>query len=306
MSAKVIVVGSFNADLVTYLPRLPEPGETLSGHRFLTFAGGKGSNQAVAAARLGAEVTFIGRVGRDIFAEMAFQLWQAEGIRTEYVTQDDATSTGVAAILVEDSGQNVIAVTLGANLAMSTADIDRAESVIAQADVLLTQLEVDPATAAHALRVAHRHNVTTILNPAPAALLPADVTALADYLTPNESELLIMSGQPDAELAAAALLQDERQTLVVTLGHEGVRWQTHAANGRSPAFAVQAIDTVGAGDAFNAGLAVALAEGKPREAALHFANATAAISVTRQGASASMPTRSEVDAFLVQNEGWTP
>ncbi len=305
MPAKVIVVGSFNADLVTYLPRLPRPGETLSGRRFLTFAGGKGSNQAVAAARLGAQVTFIGRVGRDVFAEMAFQLWHAEGIHTDYVTQDETTSTGVAAILVEDSGQNVIAVTLGANLALSAADIDRAEAAIAQADVLLTQLEVDQAAAAHALQTARRHGVTTILNPAPAAQLPAAVTALADFLTPNETELLIMSGQPDAERAAAALLHDERQTLIVTLGQEGARWQTQHDRGRCSAFDVQAVDTVGAGDAFNAGLAVALAEGKPLAEALRFANATAAISVTRHGASASMPTRREVDAFLSEHEGRT-
>lgn len=298
MPVKIVVLGSFNADLVTYLQRLPTPGETVSGERFTTGPGGKGSNQSVAAARLGADVTFIGRVGQDALAEIGLSLWGAEGIDTTYVRRDPQLATGVAVIFVDADGQNEIVVTLGANNAISLADIDQAEATIADADFLLTQLENNLDAVAHALTVARRHHVPTMLNPAPARALPAELLANVDYLTPNEHEILLLADQPDVEAAAAALLQTGVQTVVVTQGAAGSRWITRKGSGQVPAYPVKVVDTVGAGDAFCAGLAVALAEGEPIAAALAFANAVGAVSATRPGAASSMPTRSDVDALI--------
>ncbi len=301
MAAKIVVVGSFNADLVTYLTRLPTPGETVSGKRFTTGPGGKGSNQAVAAARLGAQVTFIGRIGQDTLAEIGLALWKNEGIDARYVQRDGQLATGVAVIFVEDSGQNEIVVTLGANDALSPADITSAEAAIASADFLLAQLETNLDTVAHALRLARQHGVRTMLNPAPAQPLPPALLADVSYLTPNEHELALLAGQMPVPQAAAALLQTDDQTVIVTLGAEGAQWVTRAGSGRNAAYPVEVVDTVGAGDAFCAGLAVALAEGKPLAQALTFASAAGAVSVTRHGAASSMPYRHEVDAFLERN-----
>lgn len=300
---RIVVVGSYNADLTTYMPRLPRPGETVRGDRFVIGAGGKGSNQAIAAARLGAHVIFIGRVGRDAFGANALAWWAREGIDTRYVVEDDAHATGVAPILVDAHGENMIVVALGANLALTTADIDAAGEAIAAADMLITQLEIDHAVAAHALSVAKAHGVRTILNPAPAAPLPAEMTAAADYITPNETELEIISGMSaeagkPLESAVRALLTRPDQAVVVTMGRRGAAWTTLGASGRADAFVVEAVDTTGAGDAFNAGLAVALGEKRELSDALRFANAVAALCVTRHGTAASMPTRAEVEALL--------
>lgn len=298
MPVKIVVLGSFNADLVTYLQRLPTPGETVSGTRFTTGPGGKGSNQAVAAARLGAQVTFIGRVGQDTLADIGLSLWNAEGIDSSYVQRDPQLATGVAVIFVEAGGQNEIVVTLGSNGALSPADVDRAEATIASADFLMVQLETNLDTVAYALGVARRHHVRTMLNPAPAQPLPAALLANVDYLTPNEHELTLIAGEQDPAKAQAALLQAGAQTVVVTLGEAGARWVTADGSGQVPTYAVNVVDTVGAGDAFCAGFAVALAEGKTIEAALAFANAVGALSVTKPGAASSMPYRGDVDAFL--------
>ncbi len=298
MPVKIVVLGSFNADLVTYLQRLPSPGETVSGKRFTTGPGGKGSNQAVAAARLGAQVTFIGRVGQDTLAEIGLSLWQAEGIDTTHVQRDPQLATGVAVIFVDEDGQNEIVVTLGANGAIRLTDIDHAEATIAGADFLLTQLENNLDAVAHVLHLARRHHVPTMLNPAPARPLPAALLADVDYLTPNEHEVLLLAGEQDEQSAAAALLRSGVQTVVVTRGAAGSQWLTRAGSGQVPAYPVKVVDTVGAGDAFCAGLAVALAEGKPIEAALAFANAVGAVSATRPGAASSMPSRRDVDALL--------
>jgi ribokinase len=300
MAAKIVVVGSFNMDLTTYMERLPRPGETVHGRRFVTGPGGKGSNQAVAAARLGAEVTFVGRVGMDGFGDTAIQTWQAEGINTRYVVRDSENATGVAPIFVDDSGENCIVVALGANLAVSPADVDAASDVIAQADVLVVQLEIDLNTVAHALRVAKQHGVRTILNPAPAAQLPESTLALADYLTPNETELETLLGSVPDDLRQAVKLP--QQTLVMTAGARGARWATQSDSGDVPTYKVQVVDTTGAGDAFNAGLAVALAEGKALTDAIAFANATAAMCVTRPGTAPSMPQRAEVEALMEKDK----
>lgn len=300
MAAKIVVVGSFNVDLTSYMARMPAPGETVSGDRFVTGPGGKGTNQAVAAARLGAEVTFVGRVGQDVFAPIALNVWRAEGINTDYVTQDPDHATGVAPIFVDASGENSIVVVLGANLAVSRADVDRARAAIAAADVVITQLEIDPDATAYALQVAREHGVRTILNPAPARPLPPEVTALADFITPNETELATLSGLAGAsvEEMARTLLAREGQAVVCTLGAAGAQYVRRADSGVVPSFKVRVVDTTGAGDAFNGGLAVALAEGRGLADALMFANATAALCVTKPGTSPSMPHREDVDALI--------
>ncbi len=300
MTARIVVVGSFNADLTSYMERMPRPGETVHGRKFVTGPGGKGSNQAVAAARLGAEVTFVGRIGRDVFAPYALDIWEQEGINTDYVIQDPEHSTGVAPIFVDDTGENSIVVVLGANLAVCRADVDAATRAIAGADILLTQLEVDYDAVGYALKVARQHGVTTILNPAPAGHLPPEVVALADYITPNETELEVLSGMADfsIEEAARSLLTNEEQTIVMTLGSQGARYLRRDGTALVPNFNVDVVDTTGAGDAFNGGLAVALAEGKSLQEAMTFANATAALCVTKPGTTLSMPQRAEVEALL--------
>jgi ribokinase len=295
--AKIVVVGSFNADLVTDLLRLPQAGETVFGERFGIVAGGKGSNQAVAMARLGAQVTFVGCIGRDALAEIGVSLWAKEGIETAFVARSDS-ATGVAVIFVEAGGANVIVVTKGANDDLSHAHIDAARSVIAEADFVIAPLETPLDTVRYAFQTAHELGVKTILNPAPAMPLDAELLALVDYLTPNEHELAILAQGGDTVTAARSLLTQAEQTVIVTLGAQGAQWITASATGRIPAYAVEVVDTVGAGDAFNGGLAVALAEGKSLEQALGFASAVAGLSVTRRGAADSMPQRAEVDAFI--------
>jgi ribokinase len=298
MPAKIVVVGSFNTDLTAYMERMPRPGETVHGRKFVIGPGGKGSNQAVAAARLGAEVTFVGRVGQDVFSEIALRTWAQEGINTRYVVRDPENGTGVAPIAVDDTGENSIVVILGANLAVSHVDIDAAANVIASADVVMTQLEINYDATAYALKVAKEKGARTILNPAPAGAVSREMLALADFITPNETELEALSGSTDIEQGAASLLTTDDQTVVVTLGAQGARSVRKDGSILVPAYKVDVVDTTGAGDAFNGGLAVALAEGKGLQDAIAFANATAALCVTRLGTAPSMPQRHEVEALL--------
>lgn len=300
MTAKIVIVGSFNMDLTSYMERMPRPGETVNGRKFVTGPGGKGSNQAVAAARLGADVTFVGRVGQDAFGDQAVSTWEREGINTRYVVRDPDHATGVAPIFVDDTGENSIVVVLGANLNIQAADVDAAADVIAGADVLVVQLEINYDMVAYALKVAKQKGIRTILNPAPAARLPAEVVALADFITPNETELEVLAGKTGlaVEEAARSLLTTPEQTVVVTMGAQGARYVQRDSSELIPAYKVEVVDTTGAGDAFNGGLAVALAEGKALQAAIAFANATAALCVTRPGTAPSMPQRREVDALL--------
>ena len=300
MPARIVVAGSFNTDLTSYLQRMPRPGETVHGERFVTGAGGKGSNQAVAAARLGADVTFIGRLGKDVFAELAYEIWDAEGVNRDYVAQDDEVATGVAPILVDSNGENSIVVVLGANLRMQPVDIDAARDKIAGADILIAQLEINLDMVAYALQVAKAEGVTTILNPAPAAALPAKTLALADYLTPNQTELEALGDGEDVVEAARSLLTRDDQTAVVTLGSAGAQIVSGADTAIVSSFDVDVVDTTGAGDAFTAGLAVALAEGAGLAEAVLFANATAALCVTKPGTARSTPYRGEVAALLAK------
>lgn len=302
MAARIVVVGSFNTDLVSYVRRMPRPGETVHGDTFMTGAGGKGSNQAVASARLGADVTFIGRLGKDVFANLAYEVWDAEGINSDYVVQDEETATGVAPIFVDSAGENMIVVVLGANSRVKPSDIDAARERIAAADVLVVQLEINTDMVTYALQVAKELGITTILNPAPAAPIPRETLELADYLTPNETELESLSGGPVSDVAAAArtLMTREGQTVVVTMGAQGAQIVSRDQTDLLATFKVDVVDTTGAGDAFNAALAVGLAEGKSLAGAVRFANAAAALCVTKAGAAGSAPRRADVDALLAK------
>ena len=304
MAARIVVVGSFNTDLVSYMQRMPRPGETVHGDTFMTGAGGKGSNQAVAAARLGAEVTFIGRLGKDVFANLAYEIWDAEGINSDYVVQDEETATGVAPIFVDSAGENMIVVVLGANSRVQSSDIDAARERIAATDVLIVQLEINTDMVTYALQVAKEVGITTILNPAPAAPIAEETIQLADFLTPNETELESLSGGPvsNVEAAARALMTRDDQTVVVTMGAQGAQIVSRDQSDLQPTFNVDVVDTTGAGDAFNGALAVGLAEGKTLNDAVRFANATAALCVTKAGAAGSAPYRADVDAMLAASE----
>ena len=282
---KIVVLGSFNMDLVTYVERIPNLGETVTDGTLHTLHGGKGSNQAVAAARLGADVTFIGCVGDDQFAQEAYDLWQKEGINTDYVRQAENIATGTASILVDANGENMIAVAPGANRELQKSDVLAAEDAIANADILMAQLEVPLDVVEFAFEIAQKHQTTILLNPAPVRDGLEKLIHLADIITPNEGEAQALGDLPPDKI------------IVTTLGSKGARWHNQNQSGIVSAFKVEAIDTVGGGDAFNAGLAVALAEEKSLEDAVKFANAVAGLAVTKRGATASMPTRSEVDAF---------
>ncbi|TEU01790.1 MAG: ribokinase, partial [Dehalococcoidia bacterium] len=291
---KIVVVGSSNTDMVVKTPHIPAPGETVLGGEFLMAAGGKGANQAVAAARLGAEVTLVARVGRDVFGEQAQAGFRREGLDTRYVVTDPQAASGVALIFVDAGGENSIAVAPGANARLSPDDARRAREAIEAADVLLLQLEIPPETVLAAVETAHRAGVRVILNPAPAPpqSLPADLLACVDVLTPNESEASLLTGTQvvdtdDAEQAARRLLEQGVGAVIVTLGARGALVVTPAGQQLVPSFPVDVVDTTAAGDAFNGGLAVALAGKKSLEEAVRFASACGALATTRMGAQPS-------------------
>ncbi len=302
---RITVMGSFITDMVFRTSGLPAWGQTLFGAGFHLGPGGKGSNQAVAAARLGARVALISKLGRDAFAQLARRTWADEGIDARFVTESDDAPTGAATIAVsEETGDNAIVVVPGSGLQLTAAEVERARPAIEGAAVFLTQLETPVDTVRHALRAARGLGIRTILNPAPAVPLPDDVLPLCVYLTPNESETEALVGSPvasvaDAERAAGLLLARGAGAVVVTLGARGALVRSAAITAHVPALdAGPVVDTTGAGDAFNGGLAVALAEGRDLVAAARFGCATAAISVTRHGTAPAMPARAEVEALL--------
>jgi ribokinase len=303
--SRLTVMGSFVADLAFRAPRLPAWGETVMGSDFRLGPGGKGSNQAVAAARLGAHVSFISKLGRDPFGELARQTYREEGIDTRFVFESLDHPTGGAAIIVDQkTGENAIVVVPGACFHVTFADIDQARDTIAQSDVFMTQLELSLDAVEYGLQVARSLGVPTILNPAPALSLPDRIYPFCDYLTPNETEAAILVQQPvtdreSAERAAEILLSRGVGSVVVTLGAQGALVKTPVVTRHVPAIdAGPVVETTGAGDAFNGGFAVALAEGLDIVAATRFGCAVAGISVTRHGTAPSMPKRSEVDALL--------
>jgi len=300
---RIVVIGSSNTDMVIKLDRIPRPGETILGGEFLTAAGGKGANQAVSAARAGGKVTFIAGVGRDVFGEQAIAGFVRDGINVNYVSRDVAAPSGVALIYVAKDGENSIAVAGGANTRLSPAHVRRARGAIMKADTLLMQLETPLATVLEAAKIAAQAGVRVILNPAPARLLPAGLLRLVSILTPNESEAEILSGvrvrnQTSAAKAADRLLAQGVQTVIVTLGALGALVATKRLKQLVPGIRVNAVDCTAAGDVFNGALAVAISEGKPVLDAARFANAAAAISVTRLGAQPSAPRRKEIEQLL--------
>jgi len=302
MPANVVVIGSLNMDLVTRAPRLPRGGETLIGHSFATVSGGKGANQAVAAARLGAQVAMVGCVGNDDYGVQLRDALLAEQIDCQAVSIVE-DSSGVALIVVDDNSQNAIVIVAGANGAMTPPVIDRFDAVLKAADVVICQLEIPDATVGHALKRARALGKTVILNPAPASRpLPADWFGAIDYLIPNESEAAALTGLPvdslqTAEAAANRLIAMGAGKVIITLGAEGSLFANGKGFEHFPAPKVQAVDTTAAGDTFVGGFAAALASGKSEVEAIRYGQVAAALSVTRAGAQPSIPTMSDVQAF---------
>lgn len=304
---KVTVVGSLNIDLVCHATRRPNKGETIIGDAFDIFTGGKGFNQATAAARLGAEVTLVGNVGADPFGEMLLAAAKNEHINSRFVTRRTDIGTGVATIVIEPDGDNSIIVVPRANMALTTADIDAAADCIADADVLLLQLETPIATSKHAAAIAKKHGTRVILNPAPAQPLPDSLLGYVNILTPNQSETELLSGikvssQEEASRAAEVLrtrmVDTTNAAVVLTLGAQGALMLTGTTCEHVSALSVDPIDTTGAGDAFCGALATALASGETLHSAVGFANAAGAAAVTVIGATPSMPTRAKIEYLL--------
>ena len=304
MPPKITVVGSFAVGLTMNVPRLPVRGETLLGSGFAIGPGGKGSNQAVGAARLGALSRFVAMIGVDNFGDIAVEMYRREGVDITHLRRTSERPTGVGFIIVGPSGENMITVDVGANLLLSPAEVDAAEALIADSDVVLSVLEIPVAPAARAAALARRHGVRMILNPAPAQPLDDDFLRNIDILTPNEGELRVIAGlapddPADGVEIARSLIARGVGAVMITRGGEGVTIVARGAEAvHVPAFPVQPVDTTGAGDSFNSALAVALAEGKDLAAAARFAAAAGAFTVTRPGVIPALPTRAELEAFI--------
>ena len=300
---RITVVGSYATGLTMKVERLPCTGETLLGTGYRVDYGGKGSNQAVGSARLGAKVNFVARIGEDAFGEMALSLYRDEGIDVAYVKQTVGAPTGVGFIMVEAaSGNNCIVIDAGANELLTADDISRCSAAFESTSVVLTQLEIPVVTAEAALRLGRAGGTITILNPAPVRLLPPSVLQLIDVLTPNQVEAKVLTGRsPDAviepEKLARELIRSGVKQVVMTLGEWGALIVTPSSSTHVPAVPMCAVDTTGAGDAFNAGLATALASGASLEAAVQFAVVTGGLAVTKEGVIPSLPTRDEVRGF---------
>jgi ribokinase len=300
---KVTVVGSFNMDLLARTPRMPVKGETILGGPFYMGPGGKGANQAVAAARLGAEVRMVVKLGKDMFGDQAEANLVKEGVVRDWFLRSEESHTGVALILVDESGENEIVVAAGVNELLRPADVDKARTAITGADMLLVELEVPMETVEHAIQVAHQAGTQVLLNPAPGRPLSKAMLAMVDVLTPNETETQIITGMPvtnleEAKAAARKLLEQGVEAVVITLGANGALVVTPTLTQHVPGRQVKVVDTTGAGDAFSGALAVALAEGQELVQAVAFSCAAAALQVTRLGTAPAMPQRAEVDAFL--------
>ena len=307
MAGKIVILGVFVADTAYRADRPPRMGETILGNKFALGPGGKGSNQAVAAARAGGDVHFISRLGRDAFADMALKTWAEAGV-SPVVTQDPDSFTGAAYIFVEEaSGDNAIIICPGAAGDISVADVEAQRDLIVGATAFVTQLEQPMEAAEHGLTIAREAGVITILNPAPAAKIPTSMLALCDFVTPNESEAEGITGVPvnslqDAENAADVLLSKGVGAALITLGENGVYFKNSETSAHIPAIvAGPVLETTGAGDAFNGGFACALADGGDPVSAARFGCAVAGISVTRPGTAPSMPARHEIDALLASN-----
>lgn len=302
---KIVVVGSINTDMIVKVPRIPKTGETILGGKFSTAAGGKGANQAIAAARAGGDVTFIARVGNDMFGKQALEDFESNNINAKYIKTDNAEPSGVALIFVDEKGENSIAVASGANARLSHRDVTEAEEVIKSADILLMQLETPMESVKRAAKIAKEAGVKVILNPAPACPLDNTLLSTLYVITPNESEAELLTDIsvtdfPSAEKAAFILLDRGVEVAIITMGIKGALIKTRELTKIIPGFKVKAVDSTAAGDVFNGSLVVAMAEGKTLEETVQFANAAAALSVTKLGAQPSAPKRVEIERMLLK------
>lgn len=304
--SKIVIVGSYNTDLMSKTPWLPKHGETVLGGPFKLGPGGKGSNQAVAAARLGAEVCFVGCVGADYFGEIARNNFIKEKINIDYLKISKNQHTGMALIMVDDkTAENMIVVAPGANMEIDILFVENAKDIILNADVVLLQLEIPVEIVEHVIKLVYKsNNIISILNPAPGKKLEKKVWEKVSLITPNRSELELITNRSintveEAEKAAKEIISSGVKNVIVTLGKEGALVVNSKETTHVPTFEeVEIVDTTGAGDAFNGGLAIALSEGKSLVDATYFANATASLNVTKVGTAPAMPYREEVERFL--------
>lgn len=303
MTKPIVVIGSYNTDMVVQAPRIPTPGETILGGTFSMVAGGKGANQAVAAARCGGAVSFIARLGDDMFGHQAIAGLKADSIDTSHVACLPDVASGTALITVSEYGENAITVASGANALLMPDAIETADSMIAEAAIVLTQLETPLETISALVDRCAAHGVPLVLNPAPALPLNEAIFSRVAVLTPNESEAELLSGVPVTDLESAkrageVILAKGVKTLIITMGGDGALLFEDGSPTMVPSFTVDPVDTTGAGDTFNGALCVAISEGKSWAEAVTFANAAAALSVTVLGAQPSAPRRADVDALV--------
>lgn len=299
---KLVVVGSANMDMVVLTERFPESGETVFGNRFFMMPGGKGANQAVCAAKLGGNVTFIGKMGNDLFRNKLTESMRNDGVNIDHVFIDESQSTGVALIVVDEAGNNQIVVVSGSNMKLTAEEVSREAHILSSAGVVLLQLEIPVETVHYTAHLAHANGSTVILNPAPACNLPADLFPLIDFLTPNEIEIGVLSGVPitdtgSLQLAAQELIERGVKNVIVTRGSKGAMLVNQTSVEYVDARKVEVVDTTAAGDAFNGALALGLLHQMDVQAAIEFASTVAALSVTKVGAQSSMPTLAELKRF---------
>lgn len=303
MNSKILVVGSSNTDMIIKTASLPKPGETVIGGTFYMASGGKGANQAIAAKKSGGDVVFVTRVGEDDFGKRSIENYKKDGLDITHIIHDEESASGIALIMVDDSGENSIAVASGANNNISPDDIKRISDVVDESQIILVQLEIPLESVKAAVKQAYEKKKTVILNPAPAQMLGDDLLKMITIITPNENEAGILSGikvedEESAIKAARNLLSRGVQKVILTMGSRGLLYCDDSDCEMMPAYKVDAVDTTAAGDVFNGALASGLAEKMELRSAIRFASAAAGISVTRMGAQTSIPDRNEIEMFM--------
>ena len=307
MGKPIVVFGSFVVDLTSRSNGLPVPGQTILGASFKMGPGGKGSNKAVAAHRAGADVTLVTKVGKDVFGKVALDFYKSEGMNTDYILEDESRETGVALILVDEvSAQNEIVVVPAACANITMEEVERCRTLIENASIVLLQHEINFDAQYKVIDIAYQAGVKIVLNPAPATEVPEEILRKIDTVTPNETEAQVLTGVEvktieDAERAAKVFLEKGVKNVVITMGSLGAFATDGKRSELVPRLNVNAIDTTGAGDAFNGGFVMALSEGRDLFEALRYGNATGALSVTRLGTAPAMPARAEIDAMVKEN-----